>query len=139
MATPEVMSVAEALADLVAAARRLVPAGDTSMVALSTLRRLRDSAGIRVGELADLEGVTQPGMTQLVSRLAEQGLARRGLDPSDGRVVLVTTTDSGRALLDRVRHEWVLVLAQRLLACSDDEINALGNAVPTLRHLLATI
>jgi DNA-binding MarR family transcriptional regulator len=125
------------LADVAARARRLVPALGLSMVALSTLRRLRDRPGSRVGELAELEGVSPPGMTQLISRLADQGLVERGVDASDGRVVLVQITDSGRAVLDQARHEWVLVLAQRLSVLSEDEMAALSAAGPALQRLLS--
>jgi DNA-binding MarR family transcriptional regulator len=55
-------------------------------------------------ELAGLEGVTQPAMTQLVSRLERDGLANRLADPEDGRVVLVEVTAAGGAVLRRRRE-----------------------------------
>ena len=132
----DVIAFAETFADVAAAARRLIPTGGMSAVGRSTLRRLVDHDGIRVGELAELEGVTQPGMTQLVARMAEHGLVERRTDPGDGRVVLVAITDAGRARIEQIKHDWVLVLAERLSVLSSDEMAALHAAAPALQHLL---
>src|SRR5262249_12038229 len=57
----------------------------------------------RLTLLATREGVTQPAMTQLISRLEDAGLVRREPSQDDGRVVLVAITDEGRATLARRR------------------------------------
>ena len=76
--------------------RRVLPVDELSLTAASTLHRLELTGARRLTELAGLEGVTQPAMTQLVSRLERAGLAQRQADPQDGRVVLVEITDRGR-------------------------------------------
>ncbi|HEY9523564.1 MAG TPA: MarR family transcriptional regulator, partial [Thermopolyspora sp.] len=48
---------------------------DLSMTTLSTLADLERFGPRRLTELAALEGVTQPAMTQIVSRLEREGLA----------------------------------------------------------------
>ena len=73
------------------------PPNDISLTAASTLRRLEREGPRRLTELAAAEGVTQPAMTQLVTRLEKEGLAARGSDPADGRVVVVSITEAGRA------------------------------------------
>jgi DNA-binding MarR family transcriptional regulator len=95
---------------LYALLRRLVPSDGMSLTAASTLHRLDRDGPRRLTELAGMEGVTQPAMTQLVSRLERDGLAQRLADPVDGRVVLVEVTTAGVAVLRRRRD----VRAQRL-------------------------
>ncbi len=70
-----------------------------SLTAASTLRNLELNGPRRLTDLAADESVTQPAMTQLVSRLERDGLAERTTDPTDGRVVLVRVTPAGTALL----------------------------------------
>jgi DNA-binding MarR family transcriptional regulator len=83
--------------------RSLSPASGLSMTAAATLASLERLGPQRLTVLAAREGVTQPAMTQLISRLEESGLVRREPSPEDGRVVLVVITDKGRAVLARRR------------------------------------
>jgi DNA-binding MarR family transcriptional regulator len=102
------------LEGLLAVLRRLGPA-DLSLTAASTLRRLALSGPHRICDLAVREGVTQPAMTQPVSRLERDGLARRYADPADGRGVEVRATPAGRELL-RHRRDTRAAELGRLLA-----------------------
>ena len=63
------------------------------MTAAATLASLERLGPQRLTDLAAREGVTQPAMTQLITRLEEAGLARREASPDDGRVVLVAITE----------------------------------------------
>src|ERR1700761_3691269 len=84
--------------------RSLTPAaGGLSMTAASTRASLERLGPQRLTQLAAREGVTQPAMTQLISRLEDSGLVRREASQEDGRVVLVVITDEGRAMLARRR------------------------------------
>ena len=78
--------------------------------------------------LAAREGVTQPAMTQLISRLEDAGLVRRESDPDDGRVVLVAITDEGRATLAHRRATRAERLAVILAQLSPDHRAALAAA-----------
>ncbi|MGI5214611.1 MarR family winged helix-turn-helix transcriptional regulator [Plantactinospora sp. CA-290183] len=95
--------------------RRLTTPEGLSLTAASTLYRLDELGPHRLSELATAEGVTQPGMTQLVSRLERDGLAERQRDPADGRVVLVAITRAGRDLV-RDRRQARAEMLSRLLA-----------------------
>src|ERR1700761_5289559 len=79
--------------------RSLSPASGLSMTAAATLAGVERFGPQRLTLLAAREGVTQPAMTQLISRLEEPGLVRREPSSADGRVVLVAITDRGRATL----------------------------------------
>ncbi|KXC06319.1 MULTISPECIES: MarR family winged helix-turn-helix transcriptional regulator [Microbacterium] len=75
-----------------------------------TLVLLRDNGPLRIGDLATLSRVTQPGMTRLVTQMAEAGLVERTTDPGDSRATLVSATDAGMSALD----EWLQVLSAAL-------------------------
>jgi len=53
----------------------------------------------RVTELAELEGLAQPTMTQLLQKLERQGWVTRERRPEDGRFVIVSITQTGRVAL----------------------------------------
>ena len=115
--------------------RRLTPREPLSLTAASTLRRLERSGPHRLSELYAPEGVSQPAMTQLVTRLEKEGLARRGDDPTDGRAVVVSITDAGRAAVARRREGRARALAELLRGLTPEEYAAVRAALPALERL----
>ena len=115
--------------------RRLTPRSELSLTAASTLRRLERSGPHRLCELHAPEGVSQPAMTQLITRLEKEGLARRGSDPDDGRAVVVTITEAGREAVARRREGRTQALATLLEQLPVEEHAALVAALPALDHL----
>jgi DNA-binding MarR family transcriptional regulator len=116
-------------------ARRLNPQDDISLTAVSTLRTLEQHGPHRLSDLAAKEGVTQPAMTQLVSRLERDGLARRCADPTDGRVVVVRIADAGRERLLARREARVRKLSELMGALAPEERTAIVAALPALDRL----
>jgi DNA-binding MarR family transcriptional regulator len=115
--------------------RRLTPREELSLTAASTLRRLERSGPHRLSELFGPEGVSQPAMTQLVTRLEKDGLAVRGNDPADGRVVVVSITDEGRAAVRRRRTGRAEALAMLLERLEPADHAALVAALPAMERL----
>ena len=120
---------------LVALLRSVNTAETMSRTASSTLMRLSRDGSSRLTALADREGVTQPAMTAVIARLEDSGLARRDPDPADGRVVLVSITDTGRALITRRRAERAERLAVLLGGLSPEHREAISAAIPALEAL----
>lgn len=118
--------------------RRLAPTSDVSLTAASTLATLAQQGPSRVSDLAVREGVTQPAMTQLVSRMEQQGYLRRQSDSSDARVVLVELTAAGAELLRSRREIRGRRLHELVGHLDDDERAALAAALPAL-NLLADL
>jgi DNA-binding MarR family transcriptional regulator len=108
---------------------------ELSLTAASTLRNLELTGPRRLTDLAVDEGITQPAMTQLVSRLERDSLAERTTDPSDGRVVLVRVTPAGQALLARRRKVRAQRLAELVSALSEEEERLITAALPALDRL----
>jgi DNA-binding MarR family transcriptional regulator len=106
-----------------------------SPTAAATLTTLERTGPVRLTVLAAGEGVTQPAMTQLITRLEEAGLARRAADPVDGRVVLVYITDEGRATLTSRRTRRAEKLGAILAQLTPGHRAALEAALPALTAL----
>ena len=132
----EVDALAEQLDDAVVALRSAtLPRAGLSLTAAATLARLQRSGPARLTELASAEGVSQPSMTALIARLADQGLVRRAADPHDGRAVVLTLTDAGGALLAQRRAERTRQITGPLADLSPDDVRAITEALPALIRL----
>ena len=105
------------------------------MVVLGLLVRMGD---LPVGELARAERVQPPSMTRTVNCLEADGYVQRRPHETDGRQVVVSITDEGRAavLADRQRRDaW---LARQLGSLSPTERATLRDAAPILARLAQT-
>ena len=115
--------------------RSLSPASGLSMTTAATLSGIERLGPQRLTVLAAREGVSQPAMTQLISRLEESGLVRREASPEDGRVVLVVITDEGRAVLARRRSVRSERMAAIIAQLGPEHRAALASALPALDAL----
>jgi len=132
---PDDVAIATGFARLYEGLRRLIPRDGLSLTAASVLRRLDQSGPQRLCDLHAPEGVTQPGMTQLVTRLERDGLAKRGGDPADGRVVVVRITDAGRVAIERRRAGNAEALSERLGDLAAADRTAILAALPAMERL----
>jgi DNA-binding MarR family transcriptional regulator len=131
------LELAAGLGRLVTLVRMLNLPRDLSMTVASTLATLERFGPRRLTELAAVEGVSQPGMTQIVSRLEREGLAERRSDPTDGRAVIVRITEAGRAELARRREAQAKRLAELLAELPEEDRAAIAAALPALDRLTA--
>jgi len=115
--------------------RRVPTEGDLSLPAASTLVRLTLDGPHRLTDLATAERVSQPGMTQLVTRLESDGLVRRSAGSGDRRVVLVEVTEAGAALIERRRGHRAAQLRGLLDTLAPQERQAVEAALPALLRL----
>lgn len=115
--------------------RSLSPPSGLSMTAAATLAGIERFGPQRLTLLAAREGVTQPAMTQLVSRLEDAGLVRREPSPGDGRVVLVAITEAGRTTLARRRAGRTERLAAILAQLSPAQRDTLVAGLPAFDAL----
>ncbi|HET9081465.1 MAG TPA: MarR family transcriptional regulator [Trebonia sp.] len=128
-------ALATDLEQIVGLFRSLSPAGGLSVTAAATLAGIERLGPQRLTSLAAREGVTQPAMTQLISRLEDAGLVRRKASPEDGRVVLVVITGEGRATLAQRRARRTERLAGLLVQLGPGHRDALARALPALGAL----
>ncbi|MDU0252162.1 MULTISPECIES: MarR family winged helix-turn-helix transcriptional regulator [Streptomyces] len=116
--------------------RQSARTGGLSTAASSTLARLSREGPRRLTELARAEGVSQPNMTQLVTRLERAGLVRRTADASDGRGVLVAVTSTGLDVLTRRRAERAAALQQLMEDMTGPERQATTTALLALARVI---
>ncbi|MFG6502460.1 MarR family winged helix-turn-helix transcriptional regulator [Microbacterium sp. P05] len=98
-----------------------------------TLKLLRDHGALRVGELATISRVSQPGMTRLIGQMHAAGLVERSADAADSRAIVVSATASGERALD----DWLAQLQDALLPFFADLDEADWEAVQRTADLLA--
>ncbi|MFI1753909.1 MarR family winged helix-turn-helix transcriptional regulator [Streptomyces sp. NPDC020571] len=110
--------------------------GGLSTAASSTLARLSREGPQRLTGLATAEGVSQPNMTQLVTRLERAGLVRRTADASDGRVVLVAVTPTGLEVVAARRAERAHALRQLMEDMTGPEREATTTALLALARVI---
>jgi DNA-binding MarR family transcriptional regulator len=100
----------DAIARLNRRLRQTRPLGELTQSQLSALTSLDLAGALTPRELADAERVQPPTMTRIVSKLEERGLVQRIPHPTDGRQVILSTTESGRSVLAvnrRARDAWL--------------------------------
>jgi DNA-binding MarR family transcriptional regulator len=132
---PAVPELSVALEELVRLFRRLSPDTGLSLTAAATLSSLDRNGPARLTELAVQQGVSQPAMTQLVTRLQDSEWAERRPDPADGRVVRVHITEAGRVELTRRRSIRTERLGALFELLPHDQQAALVAAMPAIGAL----
>jgi DNA-binding MarR family transcriptional regulator len=130
---PTLVAVLEEVTRLV---RRLATFGDLSLTAAMVLARLDREGPVRLTELAVSEGVSQPGMTQLVTRLERDGLVRRQASAGDRRGVLVAVTEAGATLVASRRAERAAALSRLMSRLDGGDRAAITAALPALSRLV---
>ncbi|WP_245550814.1 MarR family winged helix-turn-helix transcriptional regulator [Nocardia paucivorans] len=130
--------LAEALYSLLVLLLRKQPR-EMSMTATSTMSTLRREGSRRITALAELQGVTQPSMTNLVSVLEKDGMVRRKQDPADGRATLIELTDKGRAYMIERQRRMTASITEHLAGLSAEELCNILAAIPALKALGASI
>lgn len=108
--------------------------GPGGVAALYTLSR--HEGGLRLGELAETEGVSAPSMTRIVNGLEEEGLVAREPDPLDGRAQRVSLSSAGAAMIASGKHARLAALRRRFEALDADQQHAIEAALPALDALL---
>lgn len=110
--------------------------GGLSSAASSTLSRLGRVGPQRMTELAQAQRISQPGMTQLVTRMEREGLVRRTTSTSDRRGVLVEATEAGLDLWARMRAERADVLQELIDRLDPQDQTTISAALPVLTQLV---
>jgi len=140
------------LADVPADASEV--AGRLRLSATRLARRLRQEAGagltpsqlsalavvdhhgpVTLGSLADHERVAPPSVTKVVKKLEADGLVVRHRDPADRRIIWVTTSERGAALVAESRRRKTAWLAGRITSLDVDQKRRLTAALDVLDAL----
>jgi DNA-binding MarR family transcriptional regulator len=100
------------------------------------LSTIEDQGAARISDLAAFDHCSQPTMTTQVRRLEDACLVSRITDPADARAVLISITQKGRDVLDRVRTDRGAVVDPYLDRLDDGDRRSLTDAVRVMRAIL---
>ncbi|MBN6041073.1 MarR family winged helix-turn-helix transcriptional regulator [Amycolatopsis sp. 195334CR] len=103
---------------------------------LGTIRRCGPPFRLTAGQLVEATMVTSGAITNRIDRLVARGLVTREVDPANRRSVLISLTDEGRELIDRVVVDHIDLEASLLRDLSGDDQDQLAGL---LRRLLTTL
>jgi len=110
------------------------PGGRMSLIHLNVLFLLAGMGPLPMRGLAEQLDVSQASATGLVDRMEQRGLVTRERDAVDRRVVRVTLTPQGEALMAGLAAERRDTLSRLLGALSEDDAAALLRGLRAMRH-----
>ena len=90
---------------------------------------------LRLGDLAAAEKIAPSTLTRLVTVLEERDYVQRHPVPGDARASTLVITPEGHAILERIRRESTILLADNLRTLSPDQLAALAAALPALEQI----
>ncbi|MFJ1458393.1 MarR family transcriptional regulator [Nocardia wallacei] len=108
-----------------------------SLTQLSALATLNREGAMTPGALAAKERVQPPSMTRVIASLAELQLVKRDPHPTDGRQIIVSLSEAGRALIqdeNSAREAW---MTEQLAGLSSDQLRVLDDAVDIMKQIVA--
>jgi DNA-binding MarR family transcriptional regulator len=94
-----------------------------------------DRGSANLSELANLQGVTLPTMSNMVSTLVERGWIQRGHSDADRRMLVVQVTAEGRNVLRRVKRHLADSIAEMLESLSEEDLETLSEGLGLLYRL----
>jgi DNA-binding MarR family transcriptional regulator len=115
--------------------RQTRPVGELTQNQLSVLASLELAGAMTPRELSDAERVQPPTMTKVLAKLEERDLVRRAPHPTDGRQVLLSATEAGRAVLLEQRRTKTQWLTRRLAGLRPEERETLALAAEILDRI----
>ena len=102
---------------------------------ISLMLSIDRTGPVRLGELADSEGINPTMRSRSVTQLVDAGLVARTCDSDDRRAAWVTATEEGHALAERIRQERTDAVNAALAGLSPEDRRTLEQAIPALEAL----
>lgn len=115
--------------------RREDEAGGLSAPRLSALSCVVFGRARTPSELAAMEQVSKPTMTNLVAALERDGFLRREASTMDRRVVFIHATPKARRTMERSRSRRAAFLADKFRGLPNNELAALDRSADVLMRI----
>jgi MarR family transcriptional regulator, organic hydroperoxide resistance regulator len=131
-----------AFVELMGAERRLrardqkCAKGDLTQGQIRALFTIDKSGEATAGELAKAAELSPASVSTMLDNLEREGIVSRQRSEQDRRVVVVTLTDSGRALLDAKRDAWRTRGAAALAGVPDEHLVAAADVMHRMAQML---
>ena len=89
---------------------------------LDTIRKLElKTANVKVSDISDELGLPRPGVTKITKDMEKLGLVEKKAAKTDGRVVFIKITVSGKDLVDKYVDQYFGELSAELDDISDED------------------
>jgi DNA-binding MarR family transcriptional regulator len=140
--TDELVELAVRLRLAIARTHRQLRLNDTAEMGPtlnSCLATIEKRGPLTHGELAAMERLAPPTITNVIGKLEGHGYVQRTRDPSDGRVSLLEITPAGLDVLHEGRARRTAWLVDRLNELSPAQIRRLVAATDVLEVLAAPL
>ena len=100
---------------------------------LDTIRKLElKTANVKVCDISDELGLPRPGVTKITKDMEKLGLVEKKAAKTDGRVVFIKITVSGKDLVDKYVDQYFGELSAELDDISDEDAD---NMIETIEKL----
>ena len=100
---------------------------------LDTIRKLElKTANVKVSDISDELGLPRPGVTKITKDMEKLGLVEKKAAKTDGRVVFIKITVSGKDLVDKYVDQYFGELSAELDVISDEDAD---NMIETIEKL----
>lgn len=108
---------------------------DITVEQFHVLRYVRRGSG-SMSELATAKNISRPAISQAVDVLVKKGLLTRVHSAQDRRVVELTLTDEGNALLDTVFKETRAWMKVRMSSMTAEELETIAKAMEVMKKMM---
>ena len=108
-----------------------------SMTEIETIAQLFNNSSLLPTELAALTKVKTQSMSQILSKMEEQGIIKRTPSKDDRRKVYISLSASGKKMVEKTKYErdeWLKGIIEKSL--SDKEKELLIKVLPVLNKLI---
>ena len=100
---------------------------------LDTIRKLElKTANVKVSDISDELGLPRPGVTKITKDMEKLGLVEKKAAKTDGRVVFIKITVSGKDVVDKYVDQYFGELSAELDDISDEDAD---NMIETIEKL----
>jgi DNA-binding MarR family transcriptional regulator len=141
-ATQAAEAVRVAFVELMGAERRLrardqrCAKGDLTQAQIRALFTIDVKGEATAGDLAKAAELSPASVSTMLDTLERDGIVERRRSESDRRVVVVTLTESGRALLNEKRERWRARVREALAGVSDEHLTATADVMHRMAAML---
>jgi DNA-binding MarR family transcriptional regulator len=135
-AANEILAVLPFLNRMIVAELQNEAGQETTMIQFRVLSHLAEQP-LTLSALARKRRVSLQAAGELVQVLVARGWIVREPDPLDRRQSLLKLTDEGRLRYERAQHRMIEHLAPLLEHLTDEEMNAIQQALPALHRALS--
>ena len=96
-----------------------------------------DGAEVKVSEISDQLGLPRPGVTKTIKDMERLGFVEKKSSETDGRIVYIRSTQTGRDLVCKYVDEYFTGLGESLTDITDEDADTMIATVEKLYEVMS--